>query len=219
MLPLPSMRQGFITILIGILFANTSISAQTQEDLEKMGREAKPFQFKLKFNGVGAVNPGDAKYATITALLDKYKSQVPGEIQRPFKVQGPEAGQKPVLSPDQQTLLKDQSTRFFREMAELKLTVQDLQRYKEVFKNKNPMPGDNPIDPKIAWKGEFEGIERTLMGGRTLMIMDVWKQTMIEYFNNHPEAVGVVYGQLDIGSWVKMNVDGLGFAADIDFST
>ncbi|MGB5029780.1 MAG: carboxypeptidase regulatory-like domain-containing protein [Chitinophagaceae bacterium] len=219
MLPLPSMRQGFITILIGILFANTSISAQTQEDLEKMGREAKPFQFKLKFNGVGAVNPGDAKYATITALLDKYKSQVPGHIQLPFKVQGPEAGQKPVLSPDQQTLLKDQSTRFFREMAELKLTVQDLQRYKEVFKNKNPMPGDNPIDPKIAWKGEFEGIERTLMGGRTLMIMDVWKQTMIEYFNNHPEAVGVVYGQLDIGSWVKMNVDGLGFAADIDFST
>ena len=136
MLPLPSMRQGFLTILVGILFANTTISAQTPEDLEKMGREATPFQFKLKFNGIGAVSPGDAKYAKITALLDKFKSQVPGSIQLPFKVQGPEAGQKPVLTPDQQTLLKDQSTRFFREMAELNLTVQDLQRYKEIFKNK-----------------------------------------------------------------------------------
>ena len=40
-------------------------------------------------------------------------------------------------------------------MAGLNLTVWDLQQYKDQFKNKNPRPGDNPVDPKIAWKGEF----------------------------------------------------------------
>ena len=218
MLPLPSMRQGFIAILAALLSASISSTAQTTEDLEKMGREAKPFQFHLKFKG-SAAGAIETKYAKITALLDKYKNSVPGGLQQPFKVQGPEAGQKPYLTDDQQSSLKNHSTQFFREMADLKLTLWDLQEYKDKFKNKNPMPGDSPVDPKIAWKGEFEGIERTLMGGRTLMTMDVWKQTMIEFFRDHPEAVGVVYGQMDIGSWVKMNVDGLGFAADIDFGT
>ena len=219
MLPLPFFRLRLINFLLISIFSSTTILAQTADDLERMGKDAKGFIFHLKFNGSGNVTPGDAKYAKITALLDKYKSQVDPSIQKPFKVQGPEASQKPFLIDEQRSALKNQATMFFREMAEQKLTVQDLQRYKEVFKNRNPKQGDNPVDPKIAWKAEFEGIERTLMGGRTMMIMDVWKQTLIEHFNNHPEAVGVIYGQMDIGSWVKMNVDGLGFAADIDFST
>ncbi|HRF20006.1 MAG TPA: hypothetical protein PK977_17640, partial [Chitinophagaceae bacterium] len=188
MLPLPSMRQGFIAILAGLLFASITATAQTTEDLEKMARDAKPFQFHLKFRG-SVVDPLEVKYAKITALLDKYNKGVPGHLQQPFKVQGPEASQKPNLSIEQEASLKNYSTQFFQEMAKLKLTVWDLQEYKDKFKNKNPMPGDSPVDPKIAWKGEFEGIERTLMGGRTLMIMDVWKQTMIEFFRNHPEAV------------------------------
>ena len=219
MLPLPSLRQGVFTILTGLLLFTVKSTAQTSEDLAKMGKEAEGYQFHLKFRGTAAGTIADEKYAKISSLLDKYKNNVPAGLQLPFKVQGPGAGQKPFLTEEQQSSLKNSSTAFFREMASLKLTIWDLQQYKDQFKNKNPKPGDNPVDPKIAWKSEFEGIERTLMGGRTLMIMDIWKQTMIEYFNAHPEAVGVIYGQMDIGSWVKMNVDGLGFAADIDFST
>ncbi len=219
MLSLPYLRQGVITILASLLLFSITSKAQLPEDLEKMAKDGDGYQYKLVFKGSSALSPADAKYASISALLDKYKSSVPDELQKPFRVQGPEAGQKPVLTESQQASLKRNTTLFFNEMASKGLTVLDLQRYKEVFKNKNPMPGDAPVDPKIAWKGEFEGIERTLMGGRTLMIMDVWKQTMIEYFSKHPEAVGVIYGQMDIGSWVKLNVDGLGFAADIDFST
>ncbi|HOZ68172.1 MAG TPA: carboxypeptidase-like regulatory domain-containing protein [Chitinophagaceae bacterium] len=218
MLPLPYLRQGGFTILAGLLLLSLKSTAQLPEDLEKMGKEAGGYQFHLKFRGT-TTTISDEKYAKISSLLEKYKVQVPADLQRPFKVQGAEAGQKPFLTDEQQSSLKNSSANFFREMANLNFTLWDLQQYKDQFKNKNPKPGDNPVEPKIAWKGEFEGIERTLMGGRTLMIMDVWKQTMIEYFNNHPEAVGVIYGQMDIGSWVKMNVDGLGFAADIDFST
>ncbi len=218
--PLPHPRNRYTALLLfSLTISFLSFAQETDEDLQKMGKDASGFQFHLKFNGTGTVSPGDAKYLKISALLDKYKAGVPGDVQLPFRAQGPAAGQKPFLTESQQQTLKNQSVLFFNEMAAQGLTVQDLQRYKEVFKNKNPKPGDDPVDPKIAWKGEFEGIERTLMGGRTLMIMDVWKQTMIEFFNTHPEAVGVVYGQMDIGSWVKMNVDGLGFAADIDFST
>ena len=215
---LPFPGQGFCALLL-LLLPVFLFAQPTDEDLQKMARNAEGYQFHLKFNGTGNVTPFDAKYNKITALLDKYKAQVPDGIQSPFRVQGPAAAERPFLTESQQSSLKDYSTQFFREMSAQGLTVQDLQRYKEVFKNKNPMPGDNPIDPRIAWKGEFQGIERTLMGGRTLLIMDVWKQTMVEYFNTHPEAVGVVYGQMDIGSWVKMSVDGLGFAADIDFGT
>ncbi|MBI5373631.1 MAG: carboxypeptidase regulatory-like domain-containing protein [Sphingobacteriales bacterium] len=218
MLPLPHLRQGVFTILACLFLFSFNSVAQLPEDLETMGKEARGFQFHLKFRG-SASTLADEKYAKISSLLDKYKGLVPGELQRPFKVQGAEAGQKPFLTDEQQAALKNSSTAFFREMSALNLTLWDLQQYKDQFKNKNPMPGDNPVDPKIAWKGEFEGIERTLMGGRTLMVLDIWKQTMIEYFNNHPDALGVIYGQMDIGSWVKMNVDGLGFAADIDFST
>ncbi|MGB3008316.1 MAG: carboxypeptidase-like regulatory domain-containing protein [Chitinophagaceae bacterium] len=220
MKPLLLHKQGFVALLLICSFFTITLHAQnTDEDLQKMGKDAKGFIFKLKFNGTSNVSPGDVKYAKITALLEKYKAQVPAGLQQPFKVKGTEAGKKPNLDVTQQSSLKSQANQFFREMAAQGLTVQDLQRYKEVFKNKNPKPGDNPVDPKIAWEGEFEGIERTLMGGRTIMIMDVWKQTLLEHFKNYPEAVGVIYGQMDIGSWVKMNVDGLGFASDIDFST
>lgn len=220
MFALRPLRQGFPVFLAIILLTGLQNSyAQTPEDLEKMGKEAQGFQFKLKFRGSPPPTADDIKFRAITELLNKYKGQVPADLQLPFRAQGPQAAEKPFLTDDQQASLKDQSTRFFREMAEKNLTVQDLQKYKEVFKNTNPMPGDNPADPRIAWRGAYEGIERTLMGGRTLLIMDVWKQTMLDYFRSHPEAVGVVYGQMDIGSWVKMNVDGLGFAADIDFST
>lgn len=218
MLPLPSLRQGVFCILLGLLFFSTDSIAQLPEDLEKMGKDAEGFQFHLKFHGVTTTMAGE-KYSKISALLDKYKAQVPTSLQQPFRIQGAAAAQKPSLTTEQQADLKRNATLFFRELAEMGLSVWDLQQYKDQFKNKNPKPGDNPVDPKIAWKGEFEGIERTLMGGRTLLIMDVWKQTMIEFFNKHPESAGIIYGQMDIGSWVKMNVDGLGFAADIDFST
>lgn len=126
MSPLQFLRQGLIYFFLLSYFTTTAILAQRPDELEKMGKDAKGFIFKLKFNGSGDVSPGDAKYAKITALLDKYKSQVSDNIQKPFKVQGPEASQKPFLIDEQRSALKTQATMFFRKMAEQKLIVQDL---------------------------------------------------------------------------------------------
>ena len=126
MSPLQFLRQGLIYFFLLSYFTTTAILAQRPDELEKMGKDAKGFIFKLKFNGSGDVSPGDAKYAKITSLLDNYKSQVPANIQLPFKVKGPEASQKPFLIDEQSFELRNQATMFFREMAEQKLLVQDL---------------------------------------------------------------------------------------------
>lgn len=64
------------------------------------------------------------------------------------------------------------------------------------------------------------------MMGRAEMVNQVWIETISEAYRRHPDWIGVdrgespvIYGRMDIGSWVKMDLGGLAFKADIDFSS
>jgi len=216
MLQLTLRRQGLATLLLALISFTPIITIAQEKDDEK---QIDKYLYAVRFEVPSTTVITAAEYARIQALLDKYRGKIPPEIQSQFNVQGEAADGRPTLTETQEATLKSITKQFFNEMAIEGLDMQKMQGFKTDYQKKNIKPGDNPLDPKIGWKGNYEGIERAMMGGRTLMVMDVWKQTLIEFFNAHPEAVGVVYGQLDIGSWVKMKINGLSFAGDIDFSS
>jgi hypothetical protein len=109
---------------------------------------------------------------------------------------------------------------FFRQLSDRGMTMEQLKRFKEQYLAANAAPGDSALFPgQKAWDAQFLGTERALMAGRTEMVQTAWKETLQDFFKANPDAVGVVYGRIDIGSWVKNTLGGLAFAGDIDFSS
>jgi tetratricopeptide (TPR) repeat protein len=169
------------------------------------------------------------KMQKVKTLLDKYKAtlgQAGLEGQFTRKDSGAEK-QKVKLSDDQARNLGQISEQFLAEMNGQGLTMHDLMEFRRVMGEAAASPGSHALFPGSGgWDATYLGTERALMMGRAVMINQVWIETISEAYRRHPDWVGVdkgqnpvIYGRMDIGSWVKMDLAGLAFKADIDSSS
>ena len=200
----------FFGIIAAIFFQTAPVVGQEKE------KEKEPFvPYKLKFGqantDVANLSLSSEKFTKIEVILAYYNQQMTPEIKRAFLPQGTEGEQPPSLSPDQMKVVMEQSQRFFQDLEKAGLNMKDIQTFQSDFNKKTP-------DRGASWNNKFLGVERMLMGGRVQLVNTVWQSSLIDYLNTEPGAAGVIYGQMDIGSWANLKVNGLGFPADIDFS-
>ena len=175
--------------------------------------------------GTSAAKPGSgqgkstsAEFQAIGDLLKRYEGQLAqaGLLDRFRRQDADTEGSKPRLSDADAARLGAITESFFKELGGLGLSVQKLQGFKDDFKAAGP--GGSPLFPgQGAWDNAFLGTERALMMGRAALVQKLWMETLQDTFKNNPDAA--VFGEIDIGSWVKMQLSGLGFEADIDFSS
>lgn len=151
-------------------------------------------------------------------LLKRYEGQLAsaGLLDRFRKQDSDTEGSKPSLSDADAARLGIITESFFKELGGLGLSVQKLQGFKDDFKAAST--GGSALFPgQGAWDDAFLGTERALMMGRAALVQKLWLETLQDTFKSNPDAA--VFGEIDIGSWVKMQLSGLGFEADIDFSS
>ena len=139
------MKQHFtwkqLPALLCLLFVSISAAiAQTNGDLEKMGKDGEAFEFHLKFN-YASTDIATEKYKRVEALLDKYNASIPADLARPFKVQGEAAANRPDLTTEQQRRLTTISKSFFNELSSLGLSLRDLQAFQANFNQQHAQPG------------------------------------------------------------------------------
>mgnify|MGYP001067284206 CR=1 FL=1 len=158
----------------------------------------------------------DPDMRRIGELLNRYKDTL-GSLEAQFSRQDQATeDRKPRLSDGDQARLVGTAEAFFRELGGMGYGLKDLQRFRNNFMAAGP--GGSPLFPGQGnWDRAFLGTERALMMGRALQVQQLWMETLHETFRDNPDAA--VFGEIDIGSWVKMQLSGLGFPADIDFSS
>lgn len=183
-------------------------------------KPAEPIQAKPGQGTQGGANAGkgpsvtDARMSQIGDLLKRYEAEL-GDIRTLFD-KGANEGGTPVMDAASQQRLGQITGKFFKELAGMGLTVRDLQGFKAQFMAAGP--GGSPLFPgQGAWDDAFLGTERALMMGRAQVVQRLWMETLQDTFRANPDAA--VFGEIDIGSWVKMRLGDLGFQADIDFSS
>jgi hypothetical protein len=155
-----------------------------------------------------------AEMQRIGDLLQRYEAQL-GGIRELFGRGANESG-KPKLGEQSERKLQQTSAAFLRDLADMGLGLGDLQKFKDSYKNAGG--GGHPLFPgQGAWDDGFLATERALMFGRASLVQQLWLETLQDTFKQNPDAA--VLGEIDIGSWVKMQLSGLGFEADIDFSS
>jgi hypothetical protein len=168
-----------------------------------------PTQGKL---GQDKLDP--AEMQRIGDLLKHYEAQL-GGIRELFGRGANESG-KPKLGEQSERKLQQISAAFLRDLADMGLGLSDLQKFKDSYKIAGG--GGHPLFPgQGAWDDGFLATERALMFGRASLVQQLWLETLQDTFKRNPDAA--VLGEIDIGSWVKMQLSGLGFEADIDFSS
>ena len=156
----------------------------------------------------------DARMTQIGELLKRYETEL-GSIRTLFD-QNADKNRTPVMGERTERRLGQITEKFFQELSGLGLSVRDLQQFKEAYKAAGP--GGSPLFPgQGAWDDAFLGTERALMMGRAQLVQRLWLETLQDTFKANPDAA--VFGEIDIGSWVKMRLGDLGFQADIDFSS
>jgi tetratricopeptide (TPR) repeat protein len=157
----------------------------------------------------------------IAQLLATYRERLQKTgLHEQFTRQASDAeGRKVSLTPEEARTLRAISESFLRDLAApgRELTLRDLQTFRDATKAASG--GDLLFPGQRAWDATYLGTERALMAGRTELVQAAWTAALQDFFKAHPEAVGVVYGRIDIGSWVKNTLGGLSFAGDIDFSS
>ncbi len=175
---------------------------------------------------VGTLCPGTAlaQYSpeVIEGLLERYSGQLAeaGLLNRFGR--GSDAAEKTTvsLSDAESARLAAVTESFYRELAANQQGMQELMRFKNETMTAHQTPGENPLFPgQQHWDRTYLSVERALMMGRAQMVQVVWRQSLIDFYNADPNNVALVYGEIDIGSWVKMTLKGLDFKADIDFSS
>ncbi len=169
-----------------------------------------------KDSGEGSKPPpvNDARMTQIGDLLIRYEAEL-GDIRVQFD-KGANEGKTPVMDEATQRRLGQITEKFFKELSGMGLSVRDLQGFKAKFMAAGP--GGSPLFPgQGAWDDAFLGTERALMMGRAQLVQRLWMETLQDTFRANPDAA--VFGEIDIGSWVKMRLGDLGFQADIDFSS
>jgi hypothetical protein len=155
-----------------------------------------------------------AEMRRIGDLLRRYEAEL-GGIRELFGRGANESG-KPQLGEKSERRLQQISAAFLRDLADMGLGLGDLQKFKDSYKIAGG--GGHPLFPgQGAWDDSFLATERALMFGRASLVQQLWLETLQDTFKQNPDAA--VLGEIDIGSWVKMQLSGLGFEADIDFSS
>jgi hypothetical protein len=168
----------------------------------------------------GGADPGrrpaldDPRMVQIGELLKRYETEL-GSIRELFD-KAANKDRTPAMGELTERNLARITEKFFQELGGMGLSVRDLQRFKEQYKAAGP--GGSALFPgQGAWDDAFLGTERALMMGRARLVQRLWMETLQDTFRNKPDAA--VFGEIDIGSWVKMRLGDLGFQADIDFSS
>ncbi|TXT20228.1 MAG: Dipeptide transport system permease protein DppC, partial [bacterium] len=156
----------------------------------------------------------DPRMTQIGELLKRYEVEL-GGIRALFDKSG-DGSKTPSLDASAQSRLAQVTEGFFKELGGMGLGVRDLQQFKEQYKAAGG--GGSALFPgQGAWDDAFLGTERALMMGRAQLVQRLWMETLQDTFRSNPDAA--VFGEIDIGSWVKMRLGDLGFQADIDFSS
>lgn len=175
--------------------------------------QAKPAQDRKDTSG-GSKSLDDAKMRQIGGLLQRYEAQL-ADIRALF---GKDANKNatPALDKLSEHKLELITEAFFKDLGGMGLSLWHLQQFKERYKAASG--GGSPLFPgQGAWDDTYLATERALMMGRARLVQRLWMETLQDTFRANPDAA--VFGEIDIGSWVKMRLGDLGFQADIDFSS
>ena len=187
-----------ITVIAALILIVFASSAKPQSALSSQSRSM----------------PDASRMQQINDLMQRYDGEL-GSIRSLFDKQA-----NPTRTPGMGELterrLGQVTEKFFRELDGMGLGMWDLQQFKEQYKT--VAADGHPLFPgQGAWDDHFLGTERALMMGRAQLVQRLWMETLQDTFRANPDAA--VFGEIDIGSWVKMRLGDLGFQADIDFSS
>lgn len=202
---------GVVSVAAGGEWGTAKVTVAPRPDAK---RPSIPAVGRVGVGGAFAV--GDLK--RMQDLLERYRRRLESaRLHTPFMPGSPEAEATPVnLEAGDSRRLTMLTEQFCKELGGAGFSLRDLQRYKDNFNA--AANGGTPLFPGgDSWGRTFQGTERALMMGRATLVQQLWKETLIETLRANPKAG--VFGEIDIGSWVKLQLGGLGFAADIDFSS
>jgi hypothetical protein len=187
--------------------------------ITKPGIKAKPLPSGQKEAGDKPA-PTDSKSEEISRLLQDFEARLKQDGVHDRFMRQADEGQRVKLDKASSRRLQNITEDFFKQLADKGMTMDQLKRFKEQFLAANKASGESVLFPgQQAWDSRFLGTERAFMAGRTEMVEAAWKETLQDFFKANPNAVGIVYGRIDIGSWVKNTLGSLAFAGDIDFSS
>lgn len=158
--------------------------------------------------------PDAARMQQINDLMQRYDAEL-GSIRSLFDKQA-NPNRTPGMGELTERRLNQITEKFFHELGDMGLGMRDLQQFKDQYKT--VAAEGHPLFPgQGTWDDHFLGTERALMMGRAQLVQRLWMETLQDTFRANPDAA--VFGEIDIGSWVKMRLGDLGFQADIDFSS
>ena len=200
---------------------------QTGETTVKVKINGKTYKTVIRVSGSDSkTKPGAGKQDPAQGKLDPAEMQLIGDLLKRYEAQlgsirelfgrGANEAGKPKMGEQSERKLQQTSEAFLRDLASMGLGLGDLQKFKDSYKIAGG--GGHPLFPgQGAWDDAFLATERALMFGRASLVQQLWLETLQDTFKQKPDAA--VLGEIDIGSWVKMQLFGLGFEADIDFSS
>lgn len=158
--------------------------------------------------------PDASRIQQINDLMQRYDAEL-GSIRSLFDKQA-NPNRTPGMGELTERRLSQITEKFFHELGDMGLGMRDLQQFKDQYKT--VAADGHPLFPgQGTWDDHFLGTERALMMGRAQLVQRLWMETLQDTFRANPDAA--VFGEIDIGSWVKMRLGDLGFQADIDFSS
>lgn len=156
---------------------------------------------------VAAVHCGTVSAQSLTdderallSLLDKAGSNIPAIV----KIMERAGAEETVRLGNSEQALVAETSAFFHALLGMQKGTQAFQS----LRGKVP-----------DWGSRYAGVERALMLGRALIVQRVFRDTLIRFYNTNPEAIGAIYGEMDIGTWVSMKTKTLQFDKDIDLSS
>ncbi|MCE5217054.1 hypothetical protein LLH03_08485, partial [bacterium] len=166
-----------------------------------------------------AGNAQEARNQVIEGLLTTLAQRLRAEgLQPAFDPALTDPGAPATLSEQGRRKLAEITRDFLRQLGANGLTVDSLRRYKADARNANAAPGELGAEAGGQWWNErFLVAERALMTGRVEVVGQAWEQGLADYLATQgTEAFATVYGEMDIGSWVKRSLAKMTFEGDID---
>jgi hypothetical protein len=188
---------------------------------------------KSKFSSDGDPEPvPEAKKPTLNAkelkaqkLMEKYKPLLDGHglLDRFGRKDKAVEKLEPSMSDAELARIKNLGQAFLNEMSDTKngpkIAVKDMQSFESKWKIINGQQSEHPLEAgQKAWDADFLAVERALTYGRNKFSADVVLGSLKRFFKDNPHAVGVLYAKLNVGSWDKWTLGGLGWAGDVDWA-
>jgi hypothetical protein len=167
-------------------------------------------------------NAQEARNQAIEGLLTTFAQRLRAEgLQPAFDPALTDPGAPAPLSEEGRRKLAEVTRDFLKQLGANGLTVDSLRRYKADARNANAAPGEVGAEVGGQWWNErFLVAERALMTGRVEVVGQAWEQGLADYLATQgAESFATVYGEMDIGSWVKRSLGKMTFEGDIDLSS